>query len=77
MCYIRSTYADDYLETKPEIDKERIGYAGGSMGGILGVIFIGVEPRIKAAALIVAGGTTNADKIIRKSNKKLNYALRQ
>jgi len=48
--------AVDYLETRPEIDPEKIGYAGGSMGGILGAIFIGVEPRIKAAALIVAGG---------------------
>jgi cephalosporin-C deacetylase-like acetyl esterase len=48
--------AVDYLETRGEIDSSRIGYVGGSMGGILGGIFIGVEPRIKAAALLVAGG---------------------
>ncbi|MEM2248937.1 MAG: alpha/beta fold hydrolase [Candidatus Bathyarchaeia archaeon] len=57
--------AVDYLETKPEIDIERVGYVGGSMGGILGAIFIGVEPRIKAAALIVAGG--NMSLMIRES----------
>jgi len=57
--------AIDYLETKPEIDSERLGYVGGSMGGILGAIFIGVEPRIKAAALIVAGG--NMSLMIRES----------
>ena len=35
------------------------------MGGIFGGIFIGVEPRIKAAALIVAGG--NMSLMVRKS----------
>ncbi|MBS7612818.1 acetylxylan esterase [Candidatus Bathyarchaeota archaeon] len=57
--------AVDYIETRPEIDSNRIGYVGGSMGGILGAIFIGVEPRIKAAALLVAGG--NMSLMIRES----------
>jgi len=57
--------AVDYLETRPEIDAKRIGYVGGSMGGIIGAIFIGVEPRIKAAALIVAGG--NMSLMVRES----------
>lgn len=57
--------AVDYLETRPEIDKEKIGYVGGSMGGILGAIFIGVEPRIKAAVLLVAGG--NMSLMVRES----------
>jgi cephalosporin-C deacetylase-like acetyl esterase len=57
--------AVDYLETRPEIDAGRIGYVGGSMGGIIGAIFIGVEPRIKAAALIVAGG--NMSLMVRES----------
>lgn len=55
----------DYIETRPEIDSNRIGYVGGSMGGILGAIFIGVEPRIKAAGLLVAGG--NMSLMIRES----------
>jgi len=62
--------AVDYLETRPEIDKAKIGYVGGSMGGILGAIFIGVEPRIKAAALLVAGG--NMSLMIRESQ---HYAV--
>lgn len=57
--------AVDYLETRDDIDMDRIGYVGGSMGGIFGGIFIGVEPRIKAAALIVAGG--NMSLMVRKS----------
>jgi len=57
--------AVDYLETRSEIDTGRIGYIGGSMGGIIGAIFIGVEPRIKAAALVVAGG--NMSLMVRES----------
>jgi len=67
--------AVDYLETRPEIDVERIGYVGGSMGGILGAIFIGVEPRIKAAALIVAGG--NMSLMIRESQHYTMPAIRE
>lgn len=46
----------DFLETLEFIDSSRIGYAGGSMGGILGAIFVGVEPRVKAAVIVVGGG---------------------
>lgn len=67
--------AIDYLETRPEIDIERVGYVGGSMGGILGAIFIGVEPRIKAAALIVAGG--NMSLMIRESQHYTMPAIRE
>ncbi|MEM4640709.1 MAG: alpha/beta fold hydrolase [Thermofilum sp.] len=55
----------DFLETVKEVDAERIGYAGGSMGGILGAIFIGVEPRVKAAVIVVGGG--NMTLMIRES----------
>ena len=67
--------AVDYLETRPEIDLEKIGYAGGSMGGILGAIFIGVEPRIKAAALIVAGG--NMSLMVQESQHFTMPAIRE
>lgn len=48
--------AVDWLQTRPEVDKEKIGYLGVSMGGILGGVFVGEEPRIKAAVLWAAGG---------------------
>jgi cephalosporin-C deacetylase-like acetyl esterase len=67
--------AIDYLETRAEIDIERIGYVGGSMGGIIGAIFIGVEPRIKAAALIVAGG--NMSLMIKESQHYTMPAIRE
>ncbi len=46
----------DYLETRGDIDVERLAMLGVSMGGIFGSILAAVEPRIDAAALIVAGG---------------------
>jgi cephalosporin-C deacetylase-like acetyl esterase len=48
--------AVDYLETRSEIDPKRIGYIGASMGGILGAMFAGVDDRVQAPILLVAGG---------------------
>ncbi len=48
--------AIDYLETRPDVDKSRIGYLGVSMGGILGGILGGVEERVACFALVVPGG---------------------
>jgi len=39
----------DYLETRPEIDRARIGVLGYSMGGVQTFLLTAVEPRIKAA----------------------------
>lgn len=46
----------DYLQTRKEIDPDRIGYVGASMGGIIGAMFAGVDERVKAPVLLVAGG---------------------
>jgi len=48
--------AVDFLATRPEVDKTRVGFVGVSLGGILGGVFISAEPRIKAATLWAAGG---------------------
>jgi cephalosporin-C deacetylase-like acetyl esterase len=46
----------DFLQTLPEIDPDRIGYVGFSMGGILGSVACGVDERFKAPVLCLAGG---------------------
>jgi eukaryotic-like serine/threonine-protein kinase len=59
----------DYLETRQDIDRNKIGYMGVSMGAALGVIFTAVEPRFKAVILLDGGffaekllpGTDQAD----------------
>lgn len=45
----------DYLETRPDIDIERLAYYGVSMGARLGPLMLVVEPRIKTGILYVAG----------------------
>lgn len=47
--------AIDWLQRRPEIDPERIGLIGISLGAILGSVVLGVEPRIHSAVLILGG----------------------
>ncbi len=45
----------DYLETRSDITMDRLGYFGISWGSQIAPIMIAVEPRIKAAVLVVGG----------------------
>jgi dienelactone hydrolase len=46
----------DYLETRPDVDRARIGVAGVSLGSILACVLQGVDPRVRAGVLIMSGG---------------------
>jgi len=48
--------AMDAVAELPEVDAERIAYAGFSLGTILGAPFCAEDARIKAAALAIGGG---------------------
>ena len=45
----------DYLHTRPDIDKDRIGYMGYSWGAAMAPLFLAVEPRLSLALLNVGG----------------------
>jgi dienelactone hydrolase len=45
----------DYLETRNDIDTEKLAYYGFSWGGFIGSIIPAVEQRIKTSILVVAG----------------------
>jgi dienelactone hydrolase len=45
----------DYLETRPDIDAEKIGYYGLSWGGRAATIALATQPRLKVAVLNVGG----------------------
>jgi len=45
----------DYLQTRPDIDANRIGYLGLSWGGAMGTIMVATEPRLKLAIFLVGG----------------------
>ena len=45
----------DYLETRADIDRNRIGYMGVSMTAAQGVIYTALEPRLKAVIFLDGG----------------------
>lgn len=48
--------AVDFLESRKEVDKDKIFYQGESMGALLGGTFTAVEKRIRAVVLEAGGG---------------------
>lgn len=68
----------DLLSATAGVDPARIGYAGFSLGGMLGTVFTAGEPRIRAAAIVIAGsfaytrywerGDTDEDRARRRAN---------
>jgi dienelactone hydrolase len=46
----------DALAPHPELDAERVAYAGFSLGAILGALYAPQEPRLRGAALALGGG---------------------
>ena len=48
--------AVDVLRAQVNVDDERLAYVGVSYGGAMGALFVGIERRIKAAALVVGDG---------------------
>ena len=48
--------AVDVLRSRPNVDDDRIAYVGFSWGGATGALFVGIERRLKTAALVVGHG---------------------
>ena len=49
--------AVSYLETRPEVDRDRIGMAGSSWGGFYTTLMIGIDPRLKVGSAIYGTGS--------------------
>ena len=45
----------DYLASRSDTDVKRVGFVGFSMGTIMGVAFVALDPRVKAAAFCIGG----------------------
>jgi len=68
--------AIDLLASRPEVDRERLGYVGISWGAITGITYVAYDPRIKAMGSMVGGGnflgsytTKDAEKAAREGSK--------
>jgi dienelactone hydrolase len=48
--------ATDFLVSRSEVNKEKIGYVGISWGAITGITYVAYDPRIKAMGSMVGGG---------------------
>jgi len=48
--------AASYLESRPEVDKDRIGMAGASWGGFFTTLMIGLDPRLKVGSSLYGTG---------------------
>ena len=45
----------DYLHSRPDVDRDRIGYLGMSWGSAIAPVLLAVEPRLSLALLTVGG----------------------
>jgi dienelactone hydrolase len=48
--------AVDFLSSRREVDKERLGYVGISWGAITGITYVAYDQRIKAMGSMIGGG---------------------
>ena len=48
--------AVDVLRSRPNVDDDRIAFVGFSWGGATGALFVGIERRLRTAALVVGHG---------------------
>jgi pimeloyl-ACP methyl ester carboxylesterase len=51
----------DYLETRPDIDRDRLAFYGLSAGAVNGPILTALEPRFKASILVSGGFPTQSE----------------
>ncbi|MCC5931805.1 MAG: acetylxylan esterase [Cyclobacteriaceae bacterium] len=49
----------DYLESRENIDMQRTGFFGISLGGIIGTVFCAIDKRLKVPVIALAGGQLN------------------
>ncbi len=49
-----------YLQTRPEVDRERIGIAGSSWGGFFATLMVGLDSRLKVGASFFGAGNLTA-----------------
>jgi dienelactone hydrolase len=66
----------DWMVRQPEVDPNRLGCLGISLGGIKAALVAGADPRIRAAALCLAGGSL-ADIAVASKERSLRKCIDQ
>ena len=65
----------DWAQNRPEIDAGRLGVAGVSFGGYVAAIALGVDPRLKAGAILLACGNQEKLAWTRRSRRFAKYDI--
>jgi serine/threonine protein kinase/formylglycine-generating enzyme required for sulfatase activity/predicted esterase len=63
----------DYLETRADVDRTRIGFLGPSSGAMIGLILAAIEPRYRAVVLSGSGIALEYTRVIAPANP-VNFA---
>lgn len=63
----------DYLESRPDVDGEKIGYYGFSWGGLVSPVITSVEDRLKVSVIPLAGLRASGFLDIHPAGDPLNY----
>ena len=63
----------DYLESRPDVDSEKIGYYGFSWGGLVSPVITSVEDRLKVSVIPLAGLRAGGILDIHPAADPLNY----
>jgi dienelactone hydrolase len=66
----------DYLVEREEVDKDRLGCLGLSLGGIRASLLSGADERLKCAVIGVAGGSI-ADIAVHSSKSEIRYRMKE
>jgi dienelactone hydrolase len=67
--------AVDLLQSRPEVDDDRLGFLGFSAGARTGALLAGVEHRLKAIVLM-SGGETTVDQVLQAVDRRDRDKLR-
>ncbi|MEW6490611.1 MAG: hypothetical protein AB1578_22200, partial [Thermodesulfobacteriota bacterium] len=69
--------AVEWMAARPQVDPQRLGLVGISFGAVAGAVVSGVEPRIRASALLLGGGDlagiflSSEDRLVRRVRFRL------
>ncbi len=67
--------AADFLRSRPEVDPERVGVAGVSLGALVAADAAGIDPRFARAVFIIGGG--DFMKVLNNGSREAREAMEQ
>ena len=64
-----------WLAARPDVDPERLGVSGISLGGIVSALAAAVDPAIREGAFLLAGGDLSTDPLGDARGSRVSQAM--